>query len=207
MKTRAMQFTRTNAAVAAIAIILALVVVVALTVQPKAPVLTNSTSQDGVTLTGFAPYNESGVQTAYELGILESGVSVGQVAVAAESVSGSNAPVSMAFSFMSNTSFNFEIDCVTFLISQVNSRPNVSSPVPTVEGYPTVHWVENDTTSARVFSFCSAQLVNKEGWVEYTFDVAPSGNSPFQVGVSFQMTRGVDHLNESTSIDLAGLVP
>ena len=65
----------------AIAVVLALVVVLALTVQTT-PAMTNSTSADGVVLTGFAPYNDSGANVAYDMGILESGINVGEVAVA-----------------------------------------------------------------------------------------------------------------------------
>ena len=200
-----MRFTRSNAILVAIAVVLALVVVLALTVQTT-PDMTNSTSADGVVLTGFAPYNDSGANVAYDMGILESGINVGEVAVAAGTTSSAATPVLIEFSFMSNNSFNFEFDCVTFAISQSSVRPTVSSPTPTVENQPSVRWVENDTAAARVFTFCNAQSVNKDGWVEYNFNVNPNGTSTFLLAVSLQMTRGADHLNESSSVSLSGFV-
>ena len=168
--------------------------------------MTNSASADGVVLTGFAPYNDSGANVAYEMGILESGINVGEVAVAAGTISNAATPVLIEFSFMSNNSFNFEFDCVTLAISQSNATPAVLSPMPTVENQPSVHWVENDTATSRVFTFCNAQPVNKQGWVEYDFYTNPNGTSAFVLSVSLHMMRGADHLTESDSISLSEFV-
>ncbi len=199
-----MQALRKNKLLTIIAIALAALIVVSLTLT----VLYDAklTSPNDVKLTGFAPYANSGAQTAYQMGILESGVNVGEIAVAAGTINDSATPVVISLYFMSNTSFGFEIDCVAFSISQSNAKPvlgSVQAETPPAE--INLRAVENSTASARVVSYCNAQYVNKEGWAEFNSYFTPNGNSSFIVSVTLEMTRGANQFNESNSVTLDGL--
>lgn len=194
---------RRNIWLVLIALIIGVLIVLALTIQNNTT--SNSASGNGVKLTGFSPYPNSGAQVAYQLGILESGVNVGEVAIAAGTVNSSTTPVLISLLFMSNTSFNFVIDCVSFSISQQSAEPSIGSVqgvgLPQINLHPT----ETNTSSSRVVSFCNAQYVNKEGWAQFNCFLAPNGTSPFIVGVTLSMTRGTNDFNASDSITLNGL--
>ncbi len=160
----------------------------------------------GVKMSRFYPYTSPGEQVAYEAFIYHNRVAMGSVAITGKGNASAAFPIMLHYWFVSNATGDFEFNCASLGIAQTDS----SLPTRIVYyggGYADLGVIlrENDTSSARVFSFCDAQQINNQGWAEYEFEVIPNGTSPLIITATLTMTQGETTVTRVASVELDNL--